>query len=378
MRTPYNFLEHALMKAPLKKTVAAAFLAGWIAATGAVIAADRPADQILGEIDTIKMPQVDRTKTRDQAYVQDYLKKRQETMAKKGVLIRELYKVAPEHERLATLLPERWSTMSPFGPQAKELADEINQVYSHAKDPQLKLQATYFKAQLGMVKAQSGEPLDMAAINEFISLAPKNDQRVPNLLYNASTVVKDDKVKSELEDRLLKDFAGSQFADAIKSGRRQRESIGKPFELEFTDAIKGSTVSVKNLKGKVVVIDFWATWCGPCVAEMPHMKELYAKYRDQGVEFIGVSLDRPKEQGGLDALKKYVADNKIEWPQYYQGNYWNSEFSKSWGIQGIPTMFVVDTEGKLFSVEARGKLDQMIPELLKKKGPAGAGASGGF
>ena len=96
----------------------------------------------------------------------------------------------------------------------------------------------------------------------------------------------------------------------IKGGRRQHEAIGKPFDLEFTDAIKGSTVSIKGLKGKVVVIDFWATWCGPCVAEMPKMKELYAKYRDQGVEFIGVSLDQPKEQGGLDKLKKFVAEQR--------------------------------------------------------------------
>ena len=121
-----------------------------------------------------------------------------------------------------------------------------------------------------------------------------------------------------------------------RARRKQREAIGKPFELEFTDAIKGETVSIKGLKGKVVVIDFWATWCGPCVAEMPKMKKLYAEYKDKGVEFIGVSLDQPKEQGGLDKLKKFVAENEIAWPQYYQGNGWESEFSKSWGINSHP------------------------------------------
>ena len=112
----------------------------------------------------------------------------------------------------------------------------------------------------------------------------------------AAQTAKEKERRSALEDRILKDFPDSKYAGMIKGSRRQHESIGKPFDLEFTDAIKGSTVSMKGLKGKVVVIDFWATWCGPCVAEMPKMKELYAKYHDQGVEFIGVSLDHPKER----------------------------------------------------------------------------------
>ena len=116
----------------------------------------------------------------------------------------------------------------------------------------------------------------------------------------------------------------------------------------------------------MVVLDFWATWCGPCVGEMPHMKELYAEYKDKGVEFIGVSLDQPNDEGGLDALKKFVEKNEITWPQYYQGNGWESEFSSSWGINSIPAVFVVAPDGNLFSIEARGKLDEMIPELLEK------------
>ena len=125
-------------------------------------------------------------------------------------------------------------------------------------------------------------------------------------------------------------------------------------------------MSIKNLKGKVVVIDFWATWCVPCVAEIPKLKELYARYRDKGVEFIGVSLDEPKENGGLDKLKTFVREKEIPWPQYYQGRGWESEFFTSWGIDAIPTVFVVDADRKLQSVQARGKLEDLIPSLLKK------------
>jgi thiol-disulfide isomerase/thioredoxin len=376
MTIPLNSFEDQLVNTHFQKPWIFALVGGLIVSAGAVLAADRPADQILSEIDAVKLPQPDFTRRGDQAYVREFMTKRQDAESKRAALILELYKAAPDHERLATLLPERWGSIMQLGPQTDEFAQEIDDVCSRAVNPKLKLEASFFKAQRGLLNARSSGKLDMSAIDGFIKLAPK-DRRAPALLFTATMVVKDDKVKSGLEERLLKEFPDSQFGEMVKSVRRQLASVGKPFELEFTDAIKGSTVSIKNLKGKVVVVDFWATWCGPCVAEMPHMKELYAKYRDQGVEFIGVSLDQPKERGGLDSLKKYVKDNKIEWPQYYQGNYWTSEFSQSWGIHSIPTMFVVDTEGKLFSVDARGKLDKLIPELLKKKASTGAGAGAG-
>ena len=167
----------------------------------------------------------------------------------------------------------------------------------------------------------------------------------------------------------------SQGRDRPGDRVRRLDAVGKPFDLAFTDAISGSEISMKGLKGKVVVIDFWATWCGPCVAEMPALKKLYAEYKDKGVEFIGVSLDN--KVGGLDKLKAFVTKEGITWPQYFQGDGWESKFSASWGISGIPTVFVVDPDGKLFSIEAAsGQLETMIPELPLNRPVPKAGGDG--
>ena len=347
-----------------------------IASAAPAPGADRSAEQILREIDALKAPQLDAKKRQDPAYVREFRAQLQVVSDQRNKLILELYKTAPDHQRLPELMGQRWMTLvfrpEPVGNDG--LIRELDDVLAHAKNRNLKVEAAYSKARFKLLQSRSSGSLDLSAVEEFLKLAPK-DPRAPRLVYMAATATRDPATQALLEDRVLKDFPTSPEAGRIKGIHRRNESTGKPFDLEFTDAIKGTTVSIKGLKGKVVVIDFWATWCGPCVAEMPKMKQLYAKYHDQGVEFIGVSLDVPQAQGGLDRLKKFVKENEIPWPQYYQGNYWQSEFSSSWGINAIPAVFVVDQEGKLYSVEARGKLETIIPELLKKK--AGAAAAGG-
>jgi thiol-disulfide isomerase/thioredoxin len=350
-------------------------LGGWILSAGAALSADRTADEILKELDTVKVPTFDGTKRDDKDYIKDFLSKRQEATEKRAALILDLYKAAPDHKRIPALMTERWGSISPVGPKGDELKKEINDVLAETTSPKLKLEGSFVGARIKLIEGQSTGTPDVSAIDEFIKLAPK-DPRCASLLYNASNLMRDSKAKAALENRIVKEFRDSPYAGMIEGTRRQREAIGKPFDLEFTDAIKGSSVSIKGLRGKVVIVDFWATWCGPCVAEMPNMKELYAKYHDRGVEFIGVSLDQPVDQGGLDSLKKFVKENEIAWPQYYQGKGWDSEFSKSWGINSIPTMFAVDVDGKLFSIEARGKLETMLPELLKKKDASVGAATG--
>jgi thiol-disulfide isomerase/thioredoxin len=360
-----------------KHIMAAVAIVGLTVCGTQAIAADRTADEILKELDGVPLPKLDRAKVGDQAYVREYRAAMQKAIPKRLELILELHKAAPDHEKLATLLPERWNFLPQTGVSLDDMSKEIEETLAKTKNEKVKVEGLFMKSQIKLAQAQESGKVDLTALDEFIKLAPK-DPRAAQLLYMATTVTKDEKAKTALEDRLVKDFPASMFAGMLAGSRRQREAIGKPFDLEFADAVKGTTVSIKGLKGKVVVIDFWATWCGPCVAEMPKMKKIYAEYHDKGVEFIGVSLDQPKEQGGLDKLKKFVTDKEIPWPQYYQGNGWESEFSKSWGINGIPCMFIVDQDGKLVTVEGREKIEKLIPELLKKKeAPSGAGAGAG-
>ena len=173
-----------------------------------------------------------------------------------------------------------------------------------------------------------------------------------------------------LPARIVELFSGAATLTAHFEAELQRlamhaEQVGKPFELTFTDAIGGKEISVqKDLKGKVVVVDFWATWCPPCVRAVPGMKKLYAQYKDKGVEFIGVSLDLSEADGGLAALKEFVSKNGITWPQYYQGE---GDLSSRWAVSAIPTLFVIDADGKLASADARGNIEKLIPELIAKR-----------
>jgi thiol-disulfide isomerase/thioredoxin len=199
---------------------------------------------------------------------------------------------------------------------------------------------------------------------EFADKFPDHKMAPMALMAAAQSASADPAKQAALYKRLVEKYPDSPATASAKGAIRRADAIGKPFELSFNDAVSGKAVSTKDLKGKVIVVDFWATWCGPCVGEMPHMKELYSKFHDKGVEFLGVSLDN--EGDGLASLKDFVAKNEIPWPQYYQGKGWESEFSKSWGINSIPALFVVDKEGNLANVEARGQLETLLPQLLAK------------
>ncbi|MDB6115322.1 MAG: Peroxiredoxin [Lacunisphaera sp.] len=145
-----------------------------------------------------------------------------------------------------------------------------------------------------------------------------------------------------------------------------------PLELKFT-ALDGSAIDLANYRGKVVLVDFWATWCVPCMEEMPNVKRVYQAYHDQGLEIIGVSLDRsprnPAKPSAFektaDQLKEFLVKENMPWPEHYDGKWWDNEFSRRFALGSIPASFLIGKDGRIISTENHGeKLEANVRQAL--------------
>ncbi len=131
-------------------------------------------------------------------------------------------------------------------------------------------------------------------------------------------------------------------------------------EISLPD-VKDSVINLSSYKGKVVLIDFWASWCGPCRQANPSVVRLYKKYKGQGFEVFGVSLDNKKA-----AWVKAIKQDKIKYVQVIDTGGWNSTVAATYGVEQIPTNFLLDRNGNVVAIDAEGKeLDKLVKDLLK-------------
>ena len=195
----------------------------------------------------------------------------------------------------------------------------------------------------------------LETIEKFHSCYPHSD-RLPELTEPFRTVFAD------IQNRQVKPVI-REYAEVYAGVLRRWELLGKPMPIWGAD-LSGTRLDDKTLDGKIVLLDFWATWCGPCIAEFPHLKLLYQKYKDKGFEIVGYSVDADQ-----DRLRAYLERNPVPWIILSKESTESAglpPLSHYYGAKALPVVLLRDRSGKTLLIDARGqKLDDVLEKLFE-------------
>jgi thiol-disulfide isomerase/thioredoxin len=215
------------------------------------------------------------------------------------------------------------------------------------------------------VQSREGDDLDPAleamekGVRALQKEFPKREELSGLLLRVAQGRLENSEVE---KSRALAKEAQASEVDEIKESAaallKKMERVGQPLQLQF-QAVDGREVDLEKMRGKVVLVDFWATWCRPCMAELPKVKATYARLHEKGFEIVGISLDEDGE-----ALARVTKAEEMTWAQYLEETGKDNKFAGEFGIEGIPTMWLVDKKGVLRDLNARNSLSNKVEKLL--------------
>ena len=208
----------------------------------------------------------------------------------------------------------------------------------------------------------SGQPEVIYAIGgqQLLETEEPEAHAALNKLLAAALV--DERLDTDQKQRILTFIYGDRNEKLARKRMEEKVKNFVPFEGVDLD---GNKVSVADYKGKVLLVDFWASWCRPCIMEMPNFVAAYKKYKDQGFEVLGVSLDMA---GSESDVKETMAELGMTWPVLFDGKYWQSEPAVKNKIQSIPAVFLLDRNGRARYTGLLGaELEQAIEQLLAEK-----------
>jgi peroxiredoxin len=158
-------------------------------------------------------------------------------------------------------------------------------------------------------------------------------------------------------------LSGSASKELARIGTLRRLTIGSPAVDFSATATDGKKLRLGDYRGKVVLLDFWASWCVPCRQEMPNVKKVYREYNGKGFEIIGVSLDKTRQN-----CMTYVRNQGLPWRQIFDGKAWKSEIGQKYAVSAIPATFLLDRSGRIRFKNLRGDaLRVAVKKLIEEK-----------
>jgi peroxiredoxin len=251
--------------------------------------------------------------------------------------------------------------------------DALKVLLDQEKPIMVKMKA--FQSTFSEARAQNDTVREASLEMEYEGLNDQLDTVMTGFIKSHSNVV--------LSAMLLKDMASSLDPEVLAglyagldSSVRQSD-LGKSLATEVAamnkvttgetapdfvqQDIHGNSVNLSSFRGKYVLLDFWASWCGPCRKENPNVVKAYQAYKDKNFTIVGVSLDEDK-----NAWIKAINDDHLDWNQVSDLKYWDNAAAKIYGVQAIPANFLLDTSGKIIARNLRGDdLDKKLSEVLK-------------